>query len=77
MYTQVEFNILKKSNILSGSLGKFSNVDLEQGGINKARRQWKKKKEKYLFNQDAMGKVFRTRFLTALKEAWFSIPKNG
>jgi len=30
VYTQVEFNILKKSNILSGSLKKFSNVDLEQ-----------------------------------------------
>ena len=30
MYTQVEFNILKKSNILSGPLEKFSNVDLEQ-----------------------------------------------
>ena len=46
------------------------------GGVNKARRQWKKKKGKYLFNQDAMSKVFRARFLDALNKAGLSIPKR-
>jgi len=46
------------------------------GGVDKRRRQWKKKKGKYLFNQDAMANVFRARFLTALNEAGFSIPKR-
>ena len=46
------------------------------GGIDKRRRQWKKKKGKYLFNQDAMAKVLRARFLAALNEAGFSIPRN-
>jgi len=46
------------------------------GGIDKSRRQWKKKKGKYLFNQKAMAKVFRARFLAALNEAKFSIPPN-
>jgi len=46
------------------------------GGIDKHRRQWKKKKGKYLFNQDAMSKVFRARFLAALNEAGLSIPRN-
>jgi hypothetical protein len=45
------------------------------GGVDKRRRQWKKKKGKYLFNKKAMAKVFRARFLTALNEAGFSIPK--
>jgi len=46
------------------------------GGVDKHRRQWKKKKGKYLFNQDAMAKVFRARFLAALNEAGLSIPKR-
>jgi len=46
------------------------------GGIDKRKRQWKKKKGKYLFNQDAMAKVFRARFLAALNEAGLSIPQN-
>jgi len=46
------------------------------GGVNKRRRQWKKKKGKYLFNQEALAKVFRARFLAALNEAGLSIPKN-
>ena len=44
------------------------------GGVDK--RQWKKKKGKYLFNKDAMAKVFRARFLTALNEAGLPIPKR-
>jgi hypothetical protein len=46
------------------------------GGVDKRRRQWKKKKGKYLFNEFAMAKVFRARFLAALNEAGLSIPKN-
>ena len=46
------------------------------GGVDKHRRQWKKKKGKYLFNQKAVAKVFRARFLAALNEAGLSIPKR-
>ena len=46
------------------------------GGIDKRRRYWKKVKGKYLFNEDALAKVFRARFLTAIKEAEFPIPKG-
>ena len=46
------------------------------GGVDKKRRQWKKKKSKYLFNLKAMSKVFRARFLAALNEAKLSIPIN-
>jgi len=51
-------------------------VVLPGGGVDKPRRQWKKKKGKYLFNEFAMAKVFRARFLAALKSAGLSIPKN-
>jgi len=46
------------------------------GGIDKRRRQWKKKKGKYLFNEFALAKVFRARFLAALKDAGLSIPET-
>lgn len=46
------------------------------GGVDKRRRQWKKKKGKYLFNEFALAKVFRARFLAALNDAGLSIPKN-
>jgi Zn finger protein HypA/HybF involved in hydrogenase expression len=46
------------------------------GGVDKQRRQWKKRKGKYLFNHKALAKVFRARFLTALAEAGLSIPKR-
>jgi hypothetical protein len=46
------------------------------GGVDKHRRQWKKKKGKYLFNKKAMAKVFRARFLAALNESGLCIPKN-
>ncbi len=46
------------------------------GGVDKHRRQWKKKKGKYLFNKKAMAKVFRARFLAALNEAELTIPKR-
>jgi hypothetical protein len=44
------------------------------GGVNKARKQWIKKKDKYLFNEFALAKVFRARFLEALANAGFSLP---
>lgn len=46
------------------------------GGINKKRKQWKKIKGKYLFNEFALAKVFRARFIAALKEAGFTIPEK-
>jgi len=44
------------------------------GGVDKARKQWKKKKSKYLFNEFALAKVFRARFLKAATEVKLSLP---
>jgi hypothetical protein len=46
------------------------------GGFDQHRRQWKKKKAKFLFNEFALARVFRARFLEALKDSGLSIPKN-
>lgn len=46
------------------------------GGIDKRHRYWKKTKHNYLFNGNALAKVFRARFLEALKEAGLEIPNN-
>ncbi len=46
------------------------------GGVDLRKRQWKKIKGKYLFNEFAMAKVFRARFLAALKNAGHSLPEN-
>lgn len=46
------------------------------GGVDKRRRQWKKKKGKYLFNKGAMAKVFRARLLAALNGAGLPMPEN-
>lgn len=46
------------------------------GGVDKRRRQWKKKKGKYLFNQKALAKVFRARFLDALNKKGLPVPKG-
>jgi hypothetical protein len=46
------------------------------GGVDQARRQWRKKKGKYLFNEFALAKVFRARFLAAVKAASLVIPNN-
>jgi len=43
------------------------------GGVDKARKQWKKKKSKYLFNEFALAKVFRARFLQALIKAGLNV----
>jgi hypothetical protein len=46
------------------------------GGVDKARKQWKKKKGKYLFNAFALARVFRARFLEALNKAGLSAPNS-
>ena len=46
------------------------------GGVDKKRKQWKKLKGEYLFNEFALAKVFRARFIGALKEKGFSIPEK-
>jgi hypothetical protein len=46
------------------------------GAINKKRRQWKKLKGKYLFNEFSLAKVFRARFLQRLCEAGFALPNS-
>ena len=51
-------------------------VVLPGGGVDKAKKQWKKKKSKYLFNEFALAKVFRARFLQALIQAGFSLPNS-
>ncbi len=44
------------------------------GGVDKARKQWKKLKGNYLFNEFALAKVFRARFLAAMKENKLPFP---
>ncbi len=44
------------------------------GGIDKSRRQWKKKKGQYLFNHKALASVFRARFLDGLNQAELAVP---
>ena len=44
------------------------------GGIDTRRRQWKKIKGKFLFNEFALAKVFRGRILSALNAAKLPIP---
>lgn len=44
------------------------------GGIDKPRRQWRKIKGAYLFNEFNLAKVFRARFLAAVKRAGLQIP---
>lgn len=46
------------------------------GGVDKARKQWKKLKGNYLFNEFALAKVFRARFLTAMKENKLPFPEK-
>jgi hypothetical protein len=46
------------------------------GGVDKGRKQWKKKKGKYLFNEFALASVFRARFLEALNKAGLSAPQS-
>jgi hypothetical protein len=40
------------------------------------RRQWKKRRGKYLFNEINLARVFRARMLEAITKAGFSLPAN-
>jgi len=51
-------------------------VVMPGGGVDKSRKQWKKKKSKYLFNEFALAKVFRARFLEALTKAGLRVPDS-
>lgn len=44
------------------------------GGVNKTRKQWKKLKGKYLFNEFALAKVFRARCLEAINQTTLDLP---
>lgn len=46
------------------------------GCLNKKRKQWKKLRGKYLFNEFALAKVFRARFLATVRQAGFTLPDN-
>ncbi|WP_036682968.1 IS91 family transposase [Pelobacter seleniigenes] len=46
------------------------------GGIDRRRRQWKKVKGRYLFNEFNLARVFRARFLAALSNTPLKIPPN-
>ena len=51
-------------------------VVMPGGGINQNRNQWKKLKGKYLFNEFALAKVFRARFIDALNAQKITIPNK-
>jgi len=46
------------------------------GGVDKSKKQWKKKKRKYLFNEFALAKVFRARFREAATKAGLGLPNS-
>ena len=46
------------------------------GGLNKQHRCWKQQPGKYLFNGKALAKVFRGKFLGAMKQHGFRVPDN-
>jgi len=44
------------------------------GGVNRHRKQWRKLRSKYLFNQKALARVFRARMLAAIQAEGLSLP---
>ncbi len=44
------------------------------GGVNRKRNEWRKLKNKYLFNGYKLAVVFRSRLLTAIKQAGLALP---
>lgn len=46
------------------------------GGVDRSRRQWKKKKGKYLFDHKSLAKVFRARFLDGLNKEGLPVPRG-
>lgn len=51
-------------------------VVMPGAAINKQTRLWRVKSTKYLFNKDALAKVFRAKFLQALVNAQLPLPKR-
>jgi|TARA_B100000315_G_C14567023_1_gene583466 hypothetical protein len=51
-------------------------VIVPAGGVHQAKRQWIKKKGRYLFNAFALAKVFRARFLATINDAGLLIPTD-
>ena len=49
-------------------------VIIPGGAIDKKRRQWRKVKNKYLFNEFSLAKVFRAKMIDALNKAKLSLP---
>ena len=49
-------------------------VIIPGGGIDRRTRQWRKIKGKYLFNEFNLARVFRARFLAAIKRVGLRIP---
>lgn len=46
------------------------------GGVDKRCRLWKRVKGKFLFNEFALAKVFRARFLEELQQAGLALPRD-
>jgi hypothetical protein len=44
------------------------------GGVNRHRKQWRKLRSKYLFNQKALARVFRARMLAAIQAEGLNLP---
>ena len=51
-------------------------IIMPAGCVNKARKQWTKLKGDYLFNNFALAKVFRARFLAGIRKARLTTPKE-
>ena len=47
------------------------------GAISKSKKQWRKVKNKYLFNEFAVANVFRAKMLDALNKSKLTIPTNA
>lgn len=46
------------------------------GALNKKRSQWRQKTKRYLFNGKALATVFRAKFIAAMKDQGFTVPKK-
>ncbi|RLA51350.1 MAG: IS91 family transposase, partial [Gammaproteobacteria bacterium] len=51
-------------------------VIVPAGGVNRLRKQWCKVRGKYLFNQQALARVFRARLLAAITAGGLVLPDN-
>jgi Putative transposase/Transposase zinc-binding domain len=51
-------------------------VVIPGGGLNKQQQLWKQSSREYLFNGRALAKVFRGKFIAAMKQAGHSLPDN-